>query len=113
MSEKKVIQDLIFTTKGIEAPVCEFLNEKQQWIKLKQKKYFVGDVYMEIKHSPFVGKNLASTFMFNTGFIDSHKNIVYVNLDDLSPLSSTKNGNFHKNFQFEIYFQKNCNCQGN
>lgn len=65
-------------------------------VKMRKDAFFFGDIVLEIKHNPVMGKKIAANYGFNTAFLDSSYKDVEIKLSQLSPLSSVKSGIFEK-----------------
>lgn len=88
----------------------EIQKENNFIFKIRSQAYFIGDVVLEIKHNPVVGKKIAANYSFNTAFFSSGLKNVEVKLNELSPLSSVKSGLFEKDFKLILTFKKICVC---
>ena len=59
----------IFNTSHESCSTLLVQKENDLTVRLRTSPFFFGDVVLEIKHRPVVGKNIATNFAFNTAFL--------------------------------------------
>jgi len=56
--------------------ILEVEKKNQTVVKMRKDAFFFGDVVLEIKHNPVVGKKVAANYAFNTAFFEnSYKDV--------------------------------------